>query len=337
LGELALALFHPMSDVQIQVRDDFFIRFDPEIGWVNRENSEGVHSPNPSGPGGHVRTNSRGLRGGEVPYERTPGRNRILVLGDSVTFGYGLEEEDSYPALLGKRLGGGAEVLNAGVVGYGLDQQYLWFKREGVRYRPDVVVVGFSAGDIYDSTCSMRYGSYKPFFRFAAGRLLLMNSPVPEKVSINILLERSLGPAGRFLFRHSRIYRLLFLRLTDPGKMLRELDTPEMNTLEGMRLAAAIIREMKVLCDGAGCRLVFLVIPQEDWLLASGRPEGRFLRRGHDAAVQVLNEAGVPHLDLWEALGRRIEEGLFQKGDFVHTNSRGNRVIAEAILRSGLL
>jgi lysophospholipase L1-like esterase len=308
LGELLLALFLPMSDVEITARDSFFIRFDPEIGWVNRENSEGVHSPNPSEPGGHVRTNSRGLRGEEIPYKRTPGRKRILVLGDSVTFGYGLEEENSYPSLLGERLAGGAEVLNAGVVGYGLDQQHLWFKREGVRYRPDVVVVGFSAGDIYDSTCSLRFGSYKPFFRFAAGRLLLMNSPVREKVSINILLKRSLGPTGRFLFRHSRIYRLLFLRLSDPGKMLRELDTPEMNTLEGMRVAGAIIREMRRLCD-----------------------------EGHDAAVQVLEEAGVPHLDLWGAFGERIEEGLFQKGDFVHTNSRGNRVIAEAILRSGLL
>jgi lysophospholipase L1-like esterase len=119
--------------------------------------------------------------------------------------------------------------------------------------------------------------------------------------------------------------------------MLRELDTPEMNTLEGMPVAGAIIREMRRLCDEAGCRLVFLVIPQEDWLLASGRPDGRILRRGHDAAVRVLEDAGVPYLDLWRAFGERIEEGLFQKGDFVHPNARGNRVIADSLYRTGLL
>jgi lysophospholipase L1-like esterase len=50
-----------------------------------------------------------------------------------------------------------------------------------------------------------------------------------------------------------------------------------------------------------------------------------------------VEEAGVPHLDLWGAFGGRIEEGLFQEGDFVHPNARGNRVIADALYRSGLL
>jgi lysophospholipase L1-like esterase len=50
-----------------------------------------------------------------------------------------------------------------------------------------------------------------------------------------------------------------------------------------------------------------------------------------------VEEAGVPYMDLWGAFGERIEEGLFRKGDFVHPNARGNRVIADSLYRTGLL
>ena len=58
-----------------------------------------------------VSTNSQGFRGPEI--KKTKSGLRILCLGDSVTFGWGVAQEESYPALLASSLG--AEVINAGV------------------------------------------------------------------------------------------------------------------------------------------------------------------------------------------------------------------------------
>ncbi len=335
LAEILLAFFYPQKVLDIRNYDPFYGRFDPEIGWVNEENARGFLKPNAEEPGGHVEINGKGLRGREFPYERVPGKKRLLMLGDSNTFGYGLEENETYPRMLEEMLGEGHEVINAAVIGYGIDQEYLFFRREGIKYRPDIVIVGFSAGDIYDSTCSMRFGVHKPFFRLVDGRLRLLNSPVPEKVSSKALLERR-SPATKFLFRASHLFRFFFYRLTDPDKIIN-VHKQEMNNLEGMRVAERIILEMKEICEKAGCRPVFLVIPQGDWIEAAERPGGDILRRGHDAAVHVVREADVPHIDLWEPFSARYRDGLFQKGDKVHTNGRGNRLIADTVYRSGLL
>src|SRR3954447_8958531 len=52
----------------------------------------------------HVRVNSAGLRGPEIPYEKPPGTYRVLVLGDSFTFGAQVEEDQTFVARLGDRL-----------------------------------------------------------------------------------------------------------------------------------------------------------------------------------------------------------------------------------------
>ena len=82
--------------------------------------------------GAPVEINSLGLRNPEISYARTPGRYRILALGDSWTFGFRLEEPDSYPRQLETVLNQRArasgepaniEVINSGVIGYSTAQE----------------------------------------------------------------------------------------------------------------------------------------------------------------------------------------------------------------------
>lgn len=70
-----------------------------------------------------VMINAEGLRDYEYDYQRPAGVTRILALGDSVTFGWGVKLEDTYPKVLERLLNGGEsrdryEVLNCGVGNY---------------------------------------------------------------------------------------------------------------------------------------------------------------------------------------------------------------------------
>jgi lysophospholipase L1-like esterase len=94
--------------------------------------------------------NSYGLRGGPVPPSATEeGKPNILCLGDSVTYGYGVDDDQTYPADLQRDLDqesrGRYTVLNGGVDAYPIaleDQKFLYLWNRGLR--PAVVLVGYS-------------------------------------------------------------------------------------------------------------------------------------------------------------------------------------------------
>jgi lysophospholipase L1-like esterase len=111
--------------------------FDPALGWAHR-------------PGwtGEVRAGVRasfdalGLRVAEADVGRTPApktARRVLLLGDSVAFGYGLEHEETIARALERT--GGLEVLNAGVEGHGPEQSARLLARLAPELRPDVALL----------------------------------------------------------------------------------------------------------------------------------------------------------------------------------------------------
>lgn len=100
-----------------------------------------------------VRINSLGFRDRrEYQLEKPAGVFRILVLGDSVTFGHGTLDDTTYPYLLEQRLRRWRpdvnwEVWNLGVPGYNTRQELDYLEEIGPRAKPDVVVVGFFPND----------------------------------------------------------------------------------------------------------------------------------------------------------------------------------------------
>ena len=100
-----------------------------------------------------ARTNSLGFRDPrDYSLAKAPGTFRILVLGDSVTFGHGALFETSYPYLLEQRLrewrpGVKWEVWNLGVPGYNTAQELAYLYEVGGRYAPDLVIVGVFLND----------------------------------------------------------------------------------------------------------------------------------------------------------------------------------------------
>lgn len=92
-------------------------------------------------------SNSVGLREREIPFQKAPGEFRILCLGHSWTFGWGVAAEEAWPrrleVLLQQRHPGRRfVVVNAAMPGSTPMQAFLMMERLGLLYQPDLVIVG---------------------------------------------------------------------------------------------------------------------------------------------------------------------------------------------------
>lgn len=131
---------------------DDFIQPHAELGWSHTPGKEGYWTVGEDRI--HVKINSKGLRDKEYPYRKEEGTFRILVLGDSFTEGFQVPLEDTFCKVMECELnkdGGKFEVINAGFAGMGTDYELLFLKREGYKYGPDLVMIGFFGNDIYDN------------------------------------------------------------------------------------------------------------------------------------------------------------------------------------------
>ena len=87
-------------------------------------------------------TNSERFRGvREYPPHPAVDTIRIAAIGDSITFGHGVADEETYPAILEARLGPGFEVINAGMPGHDSERTLRYLRNRVLRFRPRIVTV----------------------------------------------------------------------------------------------------------------------------------------------------------------------------------------------------
>jgi hypothetical protein len=116
------------------------VRANPRRGW---EMVPGEHYTYQH----RVQVNSLGLRGPELAAKR-PGERRILFLGDSLTYGQGVADDETVPAALERALAERApqqrwSVVNAGCRAYGTSHELGLLAELGARIQPDVVLLGW--------------------------------------------------------------------------------------------------------------------------------------------------------------------------------------------------
>jgi lysophospholipase L1-like esterase len=264
-----------------------------------------------------ISVNARGLRGPEVEPMAAAGTERVLVLGDSVVFGWRVADEAAFPAQLQQILSRAArpwEVLNAGVPGYDTSAAAAFLQHVGLELRPDVVVLGVSLNDFTEAPELSPMG----VLMLEADARWLQHSELALFLRWRLSAWRSAQSSRgqdveRFLRAHAIAARDAFYG--DPPAPGRE------------RILEAL-RSLRQLTSSRDTRLLVVIFPEEDQLSARALPppQALWLRWCRELELECLDLR--PHF-------ARAGGTLFV--DLQHPNATGLElaavVTAEALTR----
>ena len=250
-------------------------------------------------------TNGLGLRSPEP--SRTKPKYRVLAIGDSCTFGLGVDDGKTWPAqlelLLDESLGGGAEVINAGVPGYTAFQGRRLLEQYGLVLEPDLIIAtyGFNDPEVWSSRSDVETAKLLAARRFGsmlrASRLVLL---------MESLLARDAGPKAEF----------------SPG---------EPDSDRRARLSPEDFRENLTAIHKAGADrgipVVFLVWPYRNQV-EEGRPEPVIYQ---PVIHQVGRAASALVIDLVGPFIESTAAGNALFLDHVHASPAGSRLAAKTI------
>ena len=263
-----------------------------------------------------VHINSHGTRGPEFQMEKPAGTVRILSLGDSRTFGWGLRDEETYSRQLERLLQGHAgagrtvEIINAGVNAWSYSQMQVYFRDVGLRFRPDFVILAdanlwtqFSeqnSPEFVDQI--LRRVRLKNFLRRFALYHFFIEVQLQNAIQRHRLKFIPVDPKQDQLFKEQQ--------QEDPDKLFREE-----------------IQRLCLIAKTNGVTPLLLYLPTTGDLGPTNQSNVLRVKR------EVANEIGVPLVDLTPDLMPQ-GKALYLDADPVHLNAQGNSIVAERLFGS---
>ncbi len=252
-------------------------------------------------------TNAQGFRGPVVDWDKPDGSFRILAIGDSYTWGDGVEDDDVWLRALEADLSpcGPVEVINVGIVGRNTVGEADYLRDKGVRLKPDLILVGAEPGDAMD--------------------ILKLDRDWDNRAAVQA------GSKPTWLLRMtawSRVGRLYFG--SKIARLSRAIDRPTDADGAWARVRESLVR-MKTLAGDADAELVVFGIaptPDDAWTM--------------QRLSEEVQAAGVG--EAWFEAGPRVDErgshpGWWQIPGDGHYTAEGNAVLADVVreqLRGGL-
>ena len=317
--EVVLRVVTPIKTFVNPLRS--FHRHDPELGWRGTPNLKARFS--------HVdfnvlvRSDAQGFRERQSTNSPGQGSPLLVVLGDSLTWGWGVENGEVFTDVMQNELGSLADVRNCGVYAYGTLQELLLLRRcltNGLR--PRSVVVMFCANDFYDN---INPAAVRPSLAVEGTQVALRNYPVAEKIKgwFGNLVKRS--------YLLSAIDYVIAFRREKRHVAGLERETFTNHTVAaGPRTAMAyVLTEFKQTCDRAGARLWFAFAP------AFTEAQTGAVSEVSNTLKSLCEQAGVPLLDLtpdFRAAGGERPPDLFFAHDS-HWNAKGHQRVGRALAR----
>ena len=238
-----------------------------------------------------IETNSDGFRDIDYPVGRNEKR-RIIILGDSLTLGWGVAREDTFEYVLERKLNEETptEVINLGIGNYNTTQEVNLFIEKGLKYKPDMVALFYFINDAEPVPQKARFPGL--------GRLRIITFYWSRIKALKAKYSETVG----FYEYYSKLYA--------PGA-------------EGWKRSERAFKQLKDLSVKEGFDLQVVILPElhnlVDYTFSKEHEQISSFLRANDIAVRDLapnfKDETDPH-SLWVAL------------DDAHPNVRANHLIA---------
>jgi hypothetical protein len=285
--------------------------------------------------------NSQSLRAAaDVVVPKAHERPRILFVGNSFTFGVGVDDSATYPARVDARLDrwcdAPVETVNAGVGGFDNSHTLSFLQYYGWRLDPDVVVLGFLTGD---PEANLRNGLH----RLIDGRL--EEIPASERPGWGLIRAHRHVPGYTWLVQHSTLFN--WIRLGIGTLVTRRAESREAARsrapgaddegagqweLKPWQLTAAIFERVRAQADSHGAHLVVAIIPHGGTLeeyYANARAVAV------DRMLEICGQQGLVCVDVSESIRRSHPTAspfsfYLREG---HFNATGYDLVADAVAK----
>src|SRR5215475_1236607 len=311
-------------------------KYDPDLGWVNEPD---VYIADMYGPGVYLKTNAQGFRNNhDITAAVSDGKVRIICSGDSFTLGFGVDNTHTWCELLSS-LEPRLETVNMGQGGYGVDQAYLWYKRDAAKIGHQAQLLAFITDDFNRMGPDSFAGQYaKPVLDVANGTLVVKNVPVPRRayyfrwVTQNIENLKSLRTV-EFL---NRVQRKIRVAPTDsPHLTQRERDE------KARKILRTIFEDLQRLNQQHSSKLVLVYLPTIYELEGKGLPQWTDPEEWTEFLEEEARALGIPLINLFSEFRSLPDNEMVHlfipKGQLPylsaegHFNDAGNELVARVI------
>jgi lysophospholipase L1-like esterase len=264
---------------------------DPDLGHQ--------HLPNISTRlmGADFRTNSKGLRDREFSYERDGSAARIMMLGDSLTLGWGARAEDTFSKRIERMFADRqmpAEVINTGVGNYNTVMETRFFQLEGYKYRPDIIVLNHFVNDA------------EPVPSYSKNEFLKTLNCYTCVVTMGAIdnLLRMMGQRPQWVEYYNGLYA---------------------EQSPTWARAKSSIEELAKYCRANSIKLVIAALPELH------NPKAYQFQRITDRVRSVAEQEHVDFIDLLPYLQQEEPEKLWVSAPDPHPNARAHQLIADGL------
>lgn len=339
--ETSLRLFPDQASkiLGLDIHRKYICARDPFLGWKLRPHSN--HKMSTREISYSIQTVNLGYEGIGFRDDGIDTECFAVVVGDSLTEGWGVDTEDIWVELLEKETG--LDFANMGVGGYGTIQEVRMLQKYGAPLRPKLVLLAFFINDIGDNNNIKRNLQYKAGInRTTIRRWLYIHT-----YTFAVLYDRIYNPIIEML-KHithnihnerppwSFYYKDNTFSLAFSYRRLVDMNTSE--SQEGWRLTQESFLEAKAICKDINARFAIILIPDAGhsyWHIIKGLNASldRDLDQLYPLIRDFCNKQDIMCLDLTPTFREHARKGehLYYTNDG-HWNKEGSHLAAKTIL-----
>lgn len=310
---------------------DSFFAYDSMVGWRHIPDKEGtyLYVTCLNDYRQRVSINAQGLHDVDHTYERQGDAYRVLVLGDSLVASFEVPLEANFLRQANSQLSadGAYEILNGGHQGYSTGNELMFYREEGRRYDPDMVILVVEpVNDIIENNHILRYngGTYYPYFTLDENRQPVFHEGDPAQINP----DNQTGNVGYdALYEGSYLFRLItkrsaFLRGV---KRSNQRATDQSQTNAALDITAALLREMRDTVQDDGVTFGVIIAP-------FNRTRGDSNLITWDWLAALMTDENIPYLNPQAQFDAApAETPLFYPCDKYHWTPAGHALMGEVL------